>query len=169
MKHYALLLGSAPEGFNQKKLNDMRDFLADEKGLWAKSGIISFPNGLSEKTLEQILENIKAEIKNTYKEKEAYFNLAKAIQIQKSESLQNKFQENAEFKILLYICTLSPVADEDKSVWLGGEEIRKSVIEKFSEFCRSSSISVQVIYDACRDFVSDEETANNEKNAEAVK
>ncbi len=163
MKNYALLLGSAPEGFSQKKLNDMRDTLASEKGLWAKCGIVSFPNGASEKTLKHILENIKNEIENAKREKEAYCNLAKAIQIQKSESLQNGLQENAKIKILLYICTLSPVADEDKSVWLGGEEIRKSVIEEFCEFCRSSGNNVQVIYDCDRDFVPDEETDDDEE------
>ena len=54
-------------------------------------------------------------------------------------------------QILLYICTLSPTADEDKSVWLCGEEIRKSVIE------------AQVIYDCGRDFMSDEEMEQKEE------
>lgn len=165
MKNYALLLGSAPEGFSQKKLNDMLDLLASEKGLWAKCGIVSFPNGASEKTLRHILENIKNEIENAKREKEAYCNLANALQIQKSESLQNKLQENAEFKILLYICTLSPISESDKSIWLGGEEIRKSMVEVFCEFCRSSGSNIQVVYDSCRDFVPDEETVNDEETS----
>ena len=56
-------------------------------------------------------------------------------------------------QILLYICTLSPVSDEDKSVWLGGEEVRKSVAS-------ASSVAanfIQVIYDCGMEFESDEE------------
>lgn len=95
MKHYALLLGSASEGFRQKKLNEMRDFLASEKhGRWAKSGIISFPNGASEKTLKNILENIKKEIGNAKLKASAYENLNNFLQISKNESLQNGLQEN---------------------------------------------------------------------------
>ena len=123
MNRSATLCGSAPDGFTQKKINEMHDFLTGEAGgSWAEKDIVIFPNGVSEATLSFVLERLKAD---------------------KTE------------QILLYICTLSPVADEDKSVWLGGEEIRKSVIEKFIEFCRSSSSNVQVIYDTCRDFVPD--------------
>lgn len=55
-------------------------------------------------------------------------------------------------QILLYVCTLSPVVDSDKSVWLGGEEIRKSLIEAFCEDGHG-----QVIYDCGGEMVSDEE------------
>lgn len=48
-------------------------------------------------------------------------------------------------QILLYICTLTPVADEDKSVWLGGYEVRRSLIEAFC-----SDVCAQVIYDCGR-------------------
>ena len=48
-------------------------------------------------------------------------------------------------QILLYICTLTPVADEDKSVWLGGYEVRRSLIEAFC-----SDVCAQVIYDCER-------------------
>ena len=55
-------------------------------------------------------------------------------------------------QILLYICTLSPVADENKSVWLGGEEVSISVIEAFcADGCS------QVIYDCGTELMSDEE------------
>ena len=55
-------------------------------------------------------------------------------------------------QILLYICTLSPVSDEDKSVWLGEDEIHKSVIETFCADGRG-----QVIYDCGREVVREEE------------
>ena len=124
MKHYAILCGSAPDGFTQKKINEMHDFLTSEAGgLWAEKEIVIFPNGVSEAMLSFVLERLKAE---------------------KTE------------QILLYICTLSPVADEDESVWLGGEEVRKSVASAIS----ATGNSIQVIYDVCRDFVSDEETGD---------
>ena len=136
MTRHAILCGCAPDGFTQKKINEMHDFLTDEAGgSWAEKDIVIFPNGVTEAMLSFVLERLKVE---------------------KTE------------QILLYICTLSPVADEDKSVWLGGEEIRKSVIEKFSEFCRSSSSNVQVIYDTCRDFVPDEETDDDAEVFSAV-
>ena len=87
-------------------------------------------------------------------------------------------------QILLYICTLSPVADDDESVWLGGEEVRKSVIEASassatgksesaggkSELVSADSVSansIQVIYDCGREFMSDEEMEKEEKILES--
>ena len=120
MKRYAILCGSAPDGFTQKKINEMHDFLISEAGgFWAEKDIVIFTNGVDEAMLSFVLERIKAE---------------------KTE------------QILLYICTLSPVAEDDKSVWLGGDEISKSVIEAF---CADGH--GQVIYDCGREMVSDEE------------
>lgn len=120
MTRYAILCGSAPDGFTQKKINEMHDFLiSDAGGSWAEKDILIFPNGVTEAMLSFVLERLKAD---------------------KTE------------QILLYICTLSPVADGDKSVWLGGEEISRSVIEAFcADGCG------QVIYDCGREVVSDEE------------
>ena len=44
--------------------------------------------------------------------------------------------------------------DEDKSVWLGGDEIRKSLIEAF---CAEGH--GQVVYDCGRELVREEEAA----------
>ncbi len=60
-----------------------------------------------------------------------------------------------------YICTLSPVSESEKSVWLGDEEVRKSVIETFCADGRG-----QVIYDSDREFVSDEEIEQEEEGLE---
>ena len=121
MTRHAILCGSAPDGFTQKKINEMHDFLASEAGsFWAEKEITIFPNGVCEAMLSFVLERLKAD---------------------KTE------------QILLYICTLSPVADGDKSVWIGEDEIHKSVIETFCADGRG-----QVIYDICRDFIPDEET-----------
>ncbi|WP_298740257.1 hypothetical protein [uncultured Treponema sp.] len=121
MTRHAILCGCAPDGFTQKKINEMHDFLASEAGgSWAEKEIMIFPNGVTEAMLSFVLERLKAD---------------------KTE------------QILLYICTLSPTADEDKSVWLGGEEVRKSVAS-------ASSVAanfIQVIYDCGMEFESDEE------------
>ncbi len=116
MKKHAILCGSAPDGFTQKKINEMHDFLTSEAGgSWAEKEITIFPNGVSEAMLSFVLERLRAD---------------------KTE------------QILLYICTLSPVSESEKSVWLGGEEVRKSVIEDFfADGCG------QEIYDSCREMV----------------
>ncbi len=120
MKKHAILCGSAPDGFTQKKINEMHDFLTSEAGdSWAEKEITIFPNGVDEAMLSFVLERLK---------------------VDKTE------------QILLYICTLSPVADEDESVWLGGKKVRKNVIEAFCVDGRG-----QVVYDACREIMSDEE------------
>ena len=120
LKKHAVLCGSAPDGFTQKKINEMHDFLTSEAGgFWAEKDIVIFPNGVSESMLAFVFERLEAE---------------------KTE------------QILLYVCTLSPVVDSDKSVWLGGEEIRKSLIEAFCEDGHG-----QVIYDCGGEMVRDEE------------
>ena len=120
MTRHAILCGSAPDGFTQKKINEMHDFLTgDAGGFWAEKEIMIFPNGVNEAMLSFVLERLKAD---------------------KTE------------QILLYICTLSPATDEDESVWLGGEEVRKSVIEAFcADGCG------QVVYESCREMVREEE------------
>ena len=125
MKHYAILCGSAPDGFTQKKINEMHDFLISEAGgSWAEKDIVVFPNGVDEAMLSFVLERLKAD---------------------KTE------------QILLYICTLTPVAESEKSIWLGGEEVRKSVI---GAFCADGC--GQVIYDSCREMVREEEMEDSE-------
>ena len=126
MKKHAILCGCAPDGFTQKKINEMHDFLISEAGgSWAEKEITIFPNGVDEAMLSFVLERLRAD---------------------KTE------------QILLYICTLSPVSESEKSVWLGGEEVRKSVIEDFfADGCG------QVIYDSCREMVREEEMEQKEE------
>ena len=119
MTRYAILCGSAPRGFTQKKINEMYDFLTSSSGgAWAEKEIVFFPNGVDDAMLAFVLERLKAD---------------KADQI------------------FLYICTMSPVAEEDKSVWLGGYEVRKSLIVNCADG------RGQVIYDC------GEEITRNEK------
>ena len=126
MTRHAILCGCAPDGFTQKKINEMHDFLASEAGgSWAEKEIMIFPNGVTEAMLSFVLERLKAD---------------------RTE------------QILLYICTLSPVADDDESVWLGGEEVRKSVI--VASASSATGIEAQVIYDCDREMVREEVLEN---------
>lgn len=54
--------------------------------------------------------------------------------------------------IFLYVCPLSPVSAGDTSVWLGGEEVERRMIE---EFCAGGGI--QVVYDSCRETMGEAE------------
>lgn len=58
--------------------------------------------------------------------------------------------------ILLYICTLQPVRDDEKSVWLGGEEIRRDVISHYQKLAAECGIDMQVIFDFDTEMVKEE-------------
>ena len=131
MTRHAILCGSAPNGFTQKKINSMHDFLtSDEGGLWQEKDITIFPNGVTEVMLTFVLNRLK------------------------SEKIE---------KILLYICTLSPVVDTEKSVWLGGEEIEKKVFQEILE-----GSNAQVIFDCDKELKSNDEINSSLLKIEAV-
>ena len=114
MTRYALLCGSAPDGFIQKKIDDMYDFLISaDGGGWQEQEIMLFPNGVSEALLAYTLKNLAAD---------------------------------GTERIFLYVCTECPTADAEESVWLGGNEISKRVLERTAD-------AAQVIYDVCAEFV----------------
>ena len=119
MTRHAVLCGSAPLGFTQKKINEMHSFLISaEGGGWQEKEITVFPNGVSEALLSFTLERLKSQ-KTDY--------------------------------ILLYICTESALSASEKSVWLGGEEIRRSLVES-----ALADGSGQVVFDSCREMVREE-------------
>ena len=127
MTRHAVLCGSAPLGFTQKKINEMHSFfISAEGGGWQEKEITVFPNGVSEALLSFAIERLKSQ-KTDY--------------------------------ILLYICAESAVSAGEKSVWLGGEEISRSVIEAFCADGRG-----QVILDSCREIVSDKSADGTEEN-----
>lgn len=111
----ALLIGSAPKGKVQTKVNEMVDFLiTDAGGSWEQRDIMLIPNGTDEESIDQI---------------QAFYGTE---------------------KMFYYICTETPVAEWEKTVWVGGNEIPKSIFEPIE---RHGIKDVQVIYDSCRDFV----------------
>ena len=123
MTRYAILLGSAPKDFRQKKIEDMFDFL-EAVNPENRSGIVTFPNGISEIMLELVLEN--------------------------------SLKQNPD-GIFLYVCTRTPVSDGGKSVWLGGDEIRRSVIEHYKTLSLELGVDFQVVLDWDSETVSEEE------------
>lgn len=56
MTRHSILLGSAPEDFRQTKIENMFDFL-EAKDPDNRSGIVTFPNGISETMLKAVLDN----------------------------------------------------------------------------------------------------------------
>jgi len=94
----ALLIGSAPKGKVQTKINNMVDFLiSDAGGSWQQRDIMLIPNGTDEESIDQIQAFYGAE------------------------------------KMFYYICTVTPVADWEKTVWVGGNEIPKSIFEPIEQ------------------------------------
>ena len=129
LTRHAVLCGSAPLGFTQKKINEMHSFLVSaEGGVWQEKEITVFPNGVSEALLSFTLERLKSQ-KTDY--------------------------------ILLYICTESALSAGEKSVWLGGEEIRRSLVES----ALTDGIG-QVVFDSCREMVRDGEGKKASKPVE---
>ncbi|WP_296690159.1 hypothetical protein [Treponema sp. UBA6852] len=62
LTRHAILCGSAPDGFTQKKINEMHGFLTSEAGgSWAEKEIMIFPNGVTEAMLSFVLERLKAD------------------------------------------------------------------------------------------------------------
>ena len=119
LKRHAVLCGSAPLGFTQKKINEMHSFLVIAESGWQEKEITVFPNGVSEALLSFTLERLKSQ-KTDY--------------------------------ILLYICTESALSAGEKSVWLGGEEIRRSLVESVM-----ADGTGQVVFDSCRNMERDGE------------
>lgn len=70
--------------------------------------------------------------------------------------LDNSLKQNPD-SILLYICTLQPIGDDEKSVWLGGEEIRRDVISHYQTLAAECGIDMQVVFDSDSEMVREEE------------
>ncbi len=134
MIRYAILCGSAPEGFQQKKLVAMHDFLVSkEGGLLSEPNIVLFPNGVQELMLECFVNNRFDEA-----------------------------AEEDDSEVLLYLCAQS-VADLDAKlacadcdvVRLGSDEIRKDVIAYYEGLAERIGVKFCVVYEADDAFVSE--------------
>lgn len=70
--------------------------------------------------------------------------------------LDNSLKQNPE-SILLYICTLRPVGDNEKSIWLGGEEIRRDIVEHYQKLAAECEIDMQVVFDFGSEILNEKE------------
>lgn len=137
MNHFAILCGSAPEGFRQKKLEDMFDFLTrPEGGSFERKNIISFPGGVNELFLENLLwQTIE------------------------------KASEDSDSYVLLYLCAKSEadlhaeLSDSAISgveiVRLGENEIRKEVLAYYAGLAEKLDVAFKVDFSVDGDFVSE--------------
>lgn len=132
MNHFAILCGSAPEGFRQKKLDDICDFLKDRK----EENVICFPNGVSEILLEKLLGEA--------------FDKA-CINDECQVLLYLCAQTEADLNANLSGSGLSNV----KVVRLGKDEIRKEVIAYYAGLAEKLDVAFKVDFSVDGDFVSE--------------
>lgn len=140
MARYALLCGSAPDDFRQKKVAEMHDFLASKAGEnIPEEHITIFPNGVSELVLECALSNLFDGV----------------CAVADDEVGSGKDVEEIT-NVLLYFCTEKAVSDFEQSFWLGGEEIRRSVIAYYANLANECGIEMQLMWDSDSELVSEE-------------
>ena len=70
--------------------------------------------------------------------------------------LDRMFNEETK-SILLYFCTKTPVSNNSPTLFIGGEEIRFDVIQHYQNLAKKMEIDLQVIYDVCSEFISEDE------------
>lgn len=134
---YAILCGSAPADYRQKKLEDKCNFLSGEAdGFAPKENVIIFPNGVHELMLESVLNNAFDEV-----------------------------AEDDDGEVLLYLCALEEadlhaelsdsVCEGVEVVRLGTDEIRKDVIAYYEGLAERLGIGFRVMYDSDCELVSE--------------
>ena len=135
MTRFAVLCGSAPENFRQKKLAAMHDFLRGAAdGRQAERDIAVFPAGVPELMLESVLNNAL-----------------------------DGAAEDDENEVLLYLCARAEAdlhAELSDSctagveiVRLGGHEIRREVIAYYAGLAEKMGVRLTVRYDCDGEFV----------------
>lgn len=138
LNHYAILCGSAPEGFRQKKLEDMYDFLINPEGKKYKpENIIAFSSGITELYLEGLLNEL-FDRASDYENSEVFLYLC----AEKEPDLHAEVSG----------CSVSGI----EVVKLGHEEVRKEVISYYQKLAEMMEIIFRVEYVFDNDFVSEE-------------
>ena len=140
MNQFAILCGSAPKGFRQKKIEYKYDFLTSEAGGKFQPGsIVVFPNGVDELFLESLL----------------------------NETLEKASDAEDDGQVLLYLCAKSEAdlcaelldcaVSGVEVVRLGKEQIRKEVIDYYVDLAEKIGVGFRVEYDWDSEFVREEE------------
>ena len=139
MTCYAILCGSAPEGFRQRKIEYMYDFLISEAGRSQETeSPLVLPNGVNELFLEGLLNEVF-----------------------------DKASEEDGGRVILYLCaqtesdlhsqlTDSAIPDVEV-VRLAENEIRKEVLEYYADLAEKMGIDFLVEYAVDGEFVVEEE------------
>ena len=73
------------------------------------------------------------------------------------ESVLDRMFDSETQSILLYFCTKTSVSNSSPTFFIGGEEIRFDVIEYYQNLAKKAEIDLQVIYDVCSEFISEDE------------
>ena len=73
------------------------------------------------------------------------------------EGVLNRMFDAETQSILLYFCTKAPVLNSSPTFFIAGEEIRFDVIEHYQNLAKKAEIDLQVIYDVCSEFISEDE------------
>ena len=138
MTRFAVLCGSAPDDFRQKKLVALHDFLTGTAGgAWNESEITVFPNGVHELMLESVLNNALDDA-----------------------------AEDDENEVLLYLCARAEadlhaeLSDSCtagvEAVRLGGHEIRREVLVYYGELAEKMGVGFTVRCDWDSEFAPEE-------------
>ena len=138
MQKYAVLCGSAPDGYRQTKVEKMYDFLTSESD-WRvpEKNIVMFPNGIDELFFESVLNGVFDEAAEDDGEVLLYF-CAKA---------------ESDLHAELSDCEIAGV----EVVRLGEDEIRKDVIAYYAEkLADMLGVKCRVMYEADGELVSEE-------------
>lgn len=135
MFRHAVLCGSAPEHFQQKRLIDFHTFLTTKEASFLEKDITLFPNGVHELYLESVLNGL----------------------------LDAASQEEERSEILLYFCALNEAdlhaqlsdsqCDGIEVVRLEKNEIRKEVIAYYKDLSKKLDVDFSVLYESDNQFV----------------
>ena len=128
----------------------------------------SAPDGKIQKKIDSMYDSLLSENGGPYEENEIMI-FPNGIDEVSLVYVLNNLRMGGVNQILLYICTVSPAEDWERTVWLGGNEIRKVIFEKpasLAGFVQKSGKNpvgeeggsggkffVQVVYDSDREFV----------------
>lgn len=132
MNNFALLCGSSPEGFRQRKIEDMYDSLKSRK----EENVICFPNGVSEILLEKILGEVFDKASEDDDGQVLLYLCAKS-----ESDLHAELSDSATPGV--------------KVVRLGKDEIRKEVIAYYAGLAEKLDVAFKVDFSVDGDFVSE--------------
>lgn len=89
----------------------------------------SAPDGMMQKKVDGVYDSLLAENGGRFEENEIMI-FPNGIDEASLAYVLNNLRMSGIEQVLLYVCTVTPVEDSEKTIWLGGNEIRKVIFEK---------------------------------------